>query len=209
MNHIVHALVSLLDHYGYAAVFVLSLLGSACIPIPSEIVMLYGGYLAYHHHDHVGTFVGVVLAGLVGNVVGSWVAWWIGLRMGREWLEKPGHRLIHVSPRQLAMADRWFERRGPLTVLVMRMVPLARAFISLPAGVARMPFWQFTIYTVIGSIPWVAGLAWLGYALGPHWEQAHGVMRYGDYVVVAALVAVVAWLVVKRRRGVTVSVSGD
>ena len=146
---------------GLPAVFVLMAVGSACIPMPSEVVMLFAGFAVAdpggsgaHHHL---TMTGVVLAGLLGTLVGSWIAYGVG-RGGRlELLERHGH-LLHMGPAQIERADRWFQRYGDPTVLFGRMVPLVRAFVSLPAGVARMPLWRFTVLTLIGSIPWVLAL---------------------------------------------------
>ena len=147
---------------GLPAVFLLMALGSACIPIPSEVVMLFAGFAVAdpggsgaHHHL---TMTGIVLAGLLGTLVGSWVGYAIG-RGGRlELMERHGH-LVHMGPAQIERADRWFSRYGEMTVLFGRMIPLVRAFVSLPAGVAKMPLPRFSVLTVIGSIPWVLALA--------------------------------------------------
>src|SRR6185312_6173284 len=160
-------------------------IGSACIPVPSEVVMLFAGFAVAdpgssgaHHHL---TMVGVVAAGLLGTLVGSWAAYAVG-RGGRlELMERHGHR-IHMGPAQIDRADRWFQRYGDPAVLFGRMVPLVRAFVSLPAGVARMPIVRFTVLTVIGSIPWVLALALVGHAVGGNWTSVRKGFEYFDYV---------------------------
>ncbi len=188
---------------GLPAVFVLMAVGSACIPLPSEVVMLFAGFAVAdpggsgaHHHL---TMPGVVVAGLLGTLVGSWIAYGVG-RGGRlELLERHGH-LLHMGPAQIERADRWFQRYGDPTVLFGRMVPLVRAFVSLPAGVARMPLWRFTVLTLIGSLPWVLALALAGDAVGGDWTSVRKGFEYVDYAVLALVVAGVAYAVVRRRR---------
>jgi membrane protein DedA with SNARE-associated domain len=189
---------------GLPGIFALMALGSACIPVPSEVVMLFGGFVvadhaASHAHHHL-TILGIVLAGLLGTLVGSWVAYAVG-RGGRlELLERHGAKL-HMGPAQIGRADRWFQRYGEAVVLVGRVVPLVRAFVSLPAGVARMPLLRFTVLTIIGSIPWVLGLALAGHALGGDWRSVRKGFEYVDYAVLALFVAALAYLILRRRRG--------
>jgi membrane protein DedA with SNARE-associated domain len=188
---------------GLPAVFVLMAVGSACIPLPSEVVMLFAGFAVAdpggsgaHHHL---TMPGVVVAGLLGTLVGSWIAYGVG-RGGRlELLERHGH-LLHMGPAQIERADRWFQRYGDPTVLFGRMVPLVRAFVSLPAGVARMPLWRFTVLTLIGSLPWVLALALAGDAVGGDWTSVRKGFEYVDYAVLALIVAGMVYAIVRRRR---------
>lgn len=151
-----------------------------------------------HHHL---SLTGIVLAGLLGTLVGSWVAYGIG-RGGRlELLERHGH-LVHMGPAQIERADRWFQRYGDPAVLFGRMVPLVRAFVSLPAGVARMPLLRFTVLTLVGSIPWVLALALAGHAVGGDWTSVRKGFEYVDYVILAlALAGVVYWIARRRGRG--------
>jgi membrane protein DedA with SNARE-associated domain len=181
---------------GAPAVFGLMVLESACIPVPSEVIMLFAGLLI---HEGKMSFWAAVIAGVAGNVVGSWIAWGVGAYGGRTWLERHG-RVIHVTRERLERADRWFDRYGPRAVLISRCLPVIRTFISLPAGVARMPFWQFTLYTTLGCIPWVIALALAGTWAGNAWETWHSRLEILDYIVGAALVAGAVWLYVRSRR---------
>jgi len=188
---------------GLPGVFALMALGSACIPIPSEVVMLFAGFAvanpgqsASHHHM---TMLGIILAGLLGTMVGSWVAYGVG-RGGRlELLERHGGK-VHMGPAQVDRADRWFQRYGESTVLFGRLVPVVRAFVSLPAGVARMPLGRFTVLSLIGTTPWVVGLAFLGHALGGDWTSARKYFEYVDYAIVVVVVVGVAYALIHRRR---------
>jgi membrane protein DedA with SNARE-associated domain len=153
------------------------------------------GQSASHHHL---TLVGVVLAGLLGTMVGSWVAYGVG-RGGRlELLERHGGK-VHMGPAQIERADRFFQRYGEVTVLFGRMVPLLRAFVSLPAGMARMGLGRFTVFSLIGAIPWVLGLALAGHALGGDWTSVRKAFEYVDYAIVLLVVAGVGYWVVRRR----------
>jgi membrane protein DedA with SNARE-associated domain len=189
---------------GLVAVFLLMVAESACIPIPSEATMLFAGFAvanptqaAAHHHL---TLFGIVAAGVLGNLIGSWIAYGVG-RFGRiELIERHGHWL-HVKPSHIEWADRWFQRYGGPAVFFSRMLPIIRTFISLPAGVAKMPFGRFTLYTLAGCIPWVLGLALAGEALGSEWENARKYFEYVDYAVVVLVVAAIVYAVVRRRRG--------
>jgi len=180
---------------GVVAVFLLMTLESACIPVPSEAIMLFAGFAVSKGEL---TLFGVVAAGVLGNLVGSWIAYAVGYYGRLDLLEK--NKLIHISPKHLKWADDWFERYGAWTVFFSRMLPIVRTFISLPAGVAKMPFWRFTTYTLLGCIPWVLALAIVGEKVGDNWEDWRHKLGYLDYLVVAAIVAGVVYLIVKRRR---------
>jgi membrane protein DedA with SNARE-associated domain len=199
-DKVVEPLVNLATEFigsaGVIAVFGLMILESACIPIPSEAIMLFAGFSASKGEL---TLVGIVIAGVLGNLVGSWIAYAVGYYGRLDLLEK--NKLIHISPKHLKWADDWFQRYGSATVFFSRMLPIVRTFISLPAGVAKMPFWRFSAYTFLGSIPWVLALAILGEKVGDNWEDWRHKLGYLDYVVLAAIVLGVIYLVVKRRRG--------
>jgi membrane protein DedA with SNARE-associated domain len=197
VDPIVEAAVDVIDALGYAGVFVLMLLESACIPVPSEAIMLFAGF---NVSEGEMTLFGIVAAGVIGNVVGSWVAWAAGYYGRLELLEK--NRLIHVNHRHLEWADRWFERHGDATVFFTRMLPIIRTFISLPAGVARMPFWRFTLLTLAGCVPWVLMLGLIGKQVGDNWEEWRDYLHYGDYLVLAGILGlIVYWLIRRRRHG--------
>jgi membrane protein DedA with SNARE-associated domain len=193
---IVDFCVNVIESTGLAGVFLLMAAGSACIPIPSEAVMLFAGFNVSSGDQ---TLIGITLAGLAGNMAGSWLTYAIGYYGRLDLLEK--NRLIHLSPSRLAWVDNWFRRHGDATVFFARLLPLVRAFISLPAGVAKMPFWRFTWLTALGSLPWVLGFALLGQAVGDKWPQWRHHLQVLDYMVVAAIVVLVVYAVVKRRRG--------
>jgi membrane protein DedA with SNARE-associated domain len=191
------------DH-GLAAVFGLMLLESACIPVPSEVIMLYAGYLVSAGKL---SLIGAVAAGVAGNLAGSLLAWWAGSAGGRDLILRHG-RFIHVTEARLGTADRWFARYGERTVLIARCLPVIRTFISLPAGIAKMPLGRFATYTTIGCVPWVLALTLLGDAVGKNWERLHSHLAYVDYAVAAAVVAAIAWLAVRARRAAQAPGSG-
>jgi membrane protein DedA with SNARE-associated domain len=185
---------------GLPAVFVLMLLESACIPIPSEATMLFAGFAvtdatAAHHHM---TILAIVVAGVLGNLAGSWIAYAVGYYGRRELVEQHGGRL-HLNASHVAWADRWFTRFGSASVFFSRMLPIVRTFISLPAGIARMSFRRFTALTLAGCVPWVLALALIGDAVGSRWTQWKDGLRYVDYAVLALVVIGAAYLVVRRR----------
>jgi membrane protein DedA with SNARE-associated domain len=196
LNGIIDAITRVIGHHGFSAIFGLMTLESACIPVPSEVIQLFAGYLVSLHRM---SLFAAVSAGVLGNVLGSWISWSVGYYGGRPFIERYG-RYIHVTPARLALAERWFERHGEVTVLVGRCVPLIRTFISLPAGVARMPFWRFTLFTIIGCVPWVLGLTLLGVQVGPAWERWRHRLEYLDYIVAAAIVVAIVYLFVRARR---------
>jgi membrane protein DedA with SNARE-associated domain len=192
---LVNAATDFIDSVGVVGVFILMLLESACIPIPSEATMLFAGF---NVSEGDMTLLGIVVAGVAGNLVGSWIAYAVGYYGRIELLDR--NRLIHINRKHLEWADSWFERHGDATVFFTRMLPIIRTFISLPAGVARMPFWRFTLFTVAGCIPWVLLLAIIGREVGDKWEDWQSYLHYVDYAVIAAVIAVIVYLIVRRRR---------
>jgi membrane protein DedA with SNARE-associated domain len=189
--------VDVIDKLGLPGIFVLMTAESACLPIPSEATMLFAGFNVANGEY---SLFAVTAAGVIANLVGSWIAYAVGYYGRIDILEKHGAKL-HIKPSHLAWADRWFERYGDATVFFSRMLPIIRTFISLPAGVARMPFWRFTILTVAGCIPWVFMLAFIGKEAGDKWDQWKDKLHYVDYAVVAAILLGLAWLIVRRWRG--------
>ena len=203
MDGLTHFLTTSVSDHGYLAVLVLMVLESACIPIPSEVVMLFGGALAggllAAGHPHV-SLVGVALAGAAGNLVGSLLAYAVGRAGGRPLLERYG-RYVLIRPEHLDRSERFFARRGDLAVLVGRVLPVIRTFISLPAGVAEMPVWRFSVFTLIGSLPWTFALAGAGYALAANWNSVASAFSVASVVVAVMAVAVIVWWFVRNRRG--------
>jgi membrane protein DedA with SNARE-associated domain len=184
---------------GLPGVFLLMAAESACIPIPSEATMLFAGF-----NVHQGEYPlwAAVAVGSVANLVGSWIAYAVGYYGRLELLEKHG-KFLHVTPSQLAWADRWFERYGGVTVFFSRMLPVIRTFISLPAGVAKMPFWKFTVLSIAGIIPWVLAWGIAGDQLGSRWDDLQEKLHYADYAIVAGIAVAIVYLILRRRRGGT------
>jgi membrane protein DedA with SNARE-associated domain len=184
---------------GLPGIFALMTAESACIPIPSEATMLFAGF-----NVSQGEFslFAATAAGVLGNLVGSWIAYAVGYFGRAELLEKHG-KWLHVRKSSLDRADRWFERWGAWAVFFSRMLPIVRTFISLPAGAARMPFWRFTILTLLGCIPWVFLLTFIGQQVGSEWHKWKDALSYVDYAVAAAIVVGIVYLAVRwwRRRG--------
>ncbi len=195
MDALIHTMEDWVTTYGYVAIFVLMLLESACIPFPSEVTMLVGGWYAA---DGRLSFFWVVAAGVLGNLVGSWLAYAVGYYGRVDILEKHGHKLF-IRQHHLRAADRWFERHGDATVFFTRMLPIIRTFISLPAGVARMPFWRFSVLTLAGCVPWVLMLTYIGMKAGEQWEDWKDSLHYVDYFVAACIVIGVIYLLIRRR----------
>jgi membrane protein DedA with SNARE-associated domain len=181
---------------GLPGIFMLMVLESACIPIPSEATMLFAGFNVY-----LGEYPlwAAVLAGTLGNLVGSWIAYAVGYYGRLELVERHGNKL-HIKQSHLELTERWFAKYGSWAVFFSRMLPIVRTFISLPAGAARMPFWRFTILTLLGCIPWVFALTLIGREVGANWDQWKNSLRYVDYAMAAAIVVGVIVLVVRLRR---------
>jgi membrane protein DedA with SNARE-associated domain len=180
---------------GLAGIFVLMLAESACIPIPSEATMLFAGFGVSQGRF---SLIAITAAGVAGNLVGSWLAYAVGY-YGRLELVDRHARKLQIKTEHVAWADRWFGRYGEATVFFTRMLPIIRTFISLPAGVARMPFVRFTVFTLLGCIPWVFLLGFVGDQVGHSWTQWKTSLGYVDYVVIAAVLGGIAYLVVRRR----------
>ena len=181
---------------GLPGVFLLMVAESACIPIPSEATMLFAGF-----NVHQGEYPlwAAVAVGTAGNLVGSWIAYAVGYYGRLELLEKHG-RFLHVSPAHLAWADRWFARYGAPAVFFSRMLPIIRTFISLPAGVARMPFWKFSVFTLAGCLPWVFLLTFAGEKAAENWTSWKDSLHYVDYTVAVLIVLGAVYLGVRWRR---------
>ena len=193
---IVEVAVDVVRELGLWGVFVLMVLESACIPVPSEATMLFAGF---NVSDGEYSLFAATAAGSLANLVGSWIAYAIGWYGRIDILEKHGKKL-HIKKSHLEWADRYFEKHGDATVFFTRMLPIVRTFISLPAGVAKMPFWRFSVLTLAGCVPWVLMLTYIGKQAGDNWEKWKDSLHYVDYVVAAAIVIGAIYLFVKWRR---------
>ena len=196
LDPVVNLITDFIGAVGYAGIFVLTLLGSACIPIPSEATMMFAGFKV---SDGDLTLFGVIAAGVAGELIGCLIAYAAGYYGRIDLLER--NKLIHIDRKRLDWVDGWFQRHGDITVFVGRLLPLVRAFISLPAGVAEMPLRRFIPFTLAGSVIWLSGLAVIGQAVGDNWDKWHQKLAFLDYVVVVAAIAAIAYLLIRRRRG--------
>jgi membrane protein DedA with SNARE-associated domain len=211
--------IEILGNHGLYAVFLLMLV-DAVLPAFSELVMVYAGALAAgafstsvvlfgHEFDSgFGAWLAMVLAGTIGYTIGSILGWAIGVYGGRPFLERRG-RWFHLSHERLERAERWFDRWGDWAVLIGRITPVARSFISIPAGVFRMPFGRYVVLTFIGSTLWCIAFAGAGYAAGTRWETFHEKFHYVDYAIAVLVVVGVAYLVIRRRRSSSLSRRAD
>jgi len=185
-------IVAIISALGYGGIVLLMAIESACIPLPSEIIMPFSGYLVSTGELNLW---GVAIAGAVGCVLGSLVAYWVGMYGGRPFIEKYG-RYILLSRHDLDMADRWFGKYGEVIVFVSRLLPAIRTFIAFPAGVARMNLTRFVIYTFAGSLPWCLALAYVGQKLGEQWDKDPRLKTWFhrfDFLIGIAGVLFVAW----------------
>ena len=176
---------------GYGGIVLLMGIESACIPLPSEIIMPFSGYLVFKSEF---TLLGVALAGAIGCVLGSLIAYFIGAYGGRSLVYKYGNYVL-ISHRDLNLADRWFERHGGITVFVGRLLPVIRTFIALPAGISRMPLLPFVIYTFSGSFIWCYVLGWIGFKLGESWNTLGPYFHKFDTAIAVVLVIGAVWYI--------------
>src|SRR5438093_896934 len=192
-------IVGTISALGYGGIVLLMAIESACIPLPSEIIMPFSGYLVYKGELNLWI---VSVAGAVGCVLGSLVAYWAGIYGGRPFIEKYG-RYVLLSRHDLNIADRWFESYGEVIVFVSRLLPAIRTFIAFPAGVARMNLKRFVIYTFAGSLPWCFGLAYVGQKLGEQWDKnatLKNTFHRFDFVIGILVVLAVTWWVWRHLR---------
>lgn len=184
-------IINTISSLGYWGIGGLMAIESACVPLPSEIIMPFAGFLVA-----AGRFSlwGVALAGALGCVVGSVIAYAVGIWGGRKFIEKYG-KYILISRHDLALADNFFNKYGSAAIFFSRLMPVVRTFISLPAGIAKMNFSKFVIYSFLGSVPWSFGLAYLGKKLGDHWNTLGVYFHKFDFAIVAVILIGVAWYV--------------
>ncbi len=184
-------IIGTISRLGYGGIVLLMAIESACIPLPSEIIMPFSGYLVSTGELNLWL---VGLAGALGCVLGSIVAYYAGAWGGRPFIEKYG-KYILISPHDLDLADRWFQRHGDITIFIGRLLPVIRTFIAFPAGVARMSMWRFNLYTFVGSYIWSVGLAWVGMKLGEHWGTLGVYFHRFDAAIGVILLIAVVWYV--------------
>lgn len=190
------AIIGIISSMGYAGIVLLMAIESACIPLPSEIIMPFSGYLVFKGELNLW---GVALAGTLGCVLGSLVAYYAGMWGGRPLVRKYGRYLL-ISHQDMDMADRWFARHGDITILVGRLLPAVRTFIAFPAGVARMPLGKFLLYTFLGSLIWCWALAWIGERLGEHWDSLGVWFHRFDTAIALAILAAAGWWIWRHFR---------
>lgn len=181
---------------GYGGIFILMLLESCGIPVASEIIMPFAGFLVSEGRL---SFWLVVAAGTFGNLAGSWLAYWIGFAGGRPLIERYG-KYILISRHDLDLADRWFAKRGDLMVFVGRLLPVVRTYISFPAGIARMDFRKFSLYTFLGALPWSILFTWLGVKMGANWDLVRQKLHDFDLTIALLVVLAVVWYVWRHLR---------
>jgi membrane protein DedA with SNARE-associated domain len=208
-----HALIEfardLYDAVGWPGVVFLMAIESACIPFPSEVIMPLAGWFLVEERGHGWEYL--LLAGFygaLGNTIGSLVAYYVGRWGGRPLLVKYG-KYVLISPREVEWADKWFAKYGEITVFVTRLMPVVRTFISLPAGVARMNVWRFTIYSFLGALPWTIGLAWAGYVMGEHWEDLTAWFRPVSIPIAIAVAAAAVYFIYRRIKEIRHATQGD
>lgn len=181
-----------ISQYGYWGIILLMALESATLPVPSEIVMPFAGFLVWE--QGVMSLPGVILAGTIGCTLGSIAAYAVGYCAGRPLILRYG-KYVLLSERHLVQAERWFARYGGKATFIARLLPIIRTVISLPAGISKMKFKPFVLYSFVGSLPWTAWLAYVGFWLGPNWEEIGSVFRGMDILVVVGAVALIIWYV--------------
>lgn len=199
-------LEALYERFGYVGVVIAMAIESAAIPLPSELILPFAGWsvskgLTEPLTSSPWTYWGAVIAGVVGNTVGSLASYAIGAYGGRPLVERYG-KYVLISHHDIEIADRWFARYGEATVFFSRMLPIVRTFISVPAGIARMPLWRFTLFSILGAVPWVMLLVWGGMQLGDHWLELKHNLRGLDYLIAAVIllgVGLFIWRHVRRR----------
>jgi membrane protein DedA with SNARE-associated domain len=189
--------ISAISAFGYAGVILLMAVESACIPLPSEVIMPFSGYLVATGRFNLQL---VAVAGALGCLLGSYVAYAVGASSGRSALERWG-RYILITRHELEVADRFFDRFGAAAVFIGRLLPVVRTFVAFPAGVSRMRLMPFSIYTFAGSYLWCLLLAWIGMKMGEHWEAIGPYFRRFDNLIVALIVIAIALAVYYRLRG--------
>jgi membrane protein DedA with SNARE-associated domain len=193
-------LVNEISHFvreaGLPGVFALMALGSACIPVPSEVVMLFAGFDVYRGHF---SLVGILIVGIAGDLTGASVAYAIGYFGRIELVRRHGGK-VHITPERLERAERWFDRHGAKAIPICRILPLVRAYMSFPAGFAEMPYLRFLALSALGGVPWIAFWGILGRAIGSHYHSVEKNLHYVDIAAVVLIAAAIVYFFYRRRR---------
>ncbi|KKW29552.1 MAG: hypothetical protein UY73_C0014G0005 [Parcubacteria group bacterium GW2011_GWA2_52_8] len=181
---------------GYSGVALLMAIESAAIPLPSEVIMPFSGFVV-----STGQFslLGISLAGAIGSVLGSWVTYWIGKYGGRPLIRKYGHYVL-ITEHDLDLTDRFFRRFGSWATFLGRVLPIIRTYISIPAGISRVPFWSFTLSCFVGSFIWSYFLGWIGFKLGENWSDVRHTFRQVDWILALVILAGLSWWIVRHIR---------
>lgn len=182
-------IIATISALGYGGIIILMAIESANIPLPSEIIMPFSGFLVAQGQFNLWL---VGFSGAVGCVIGSVLSYWLGMKGGRPLIEKYG-KYILISHHDLDLADSWFQKRGEMTVFIGRLLPIIRTFISFPAGIAKMHFWRFVIYSFLGSFPWCLLLAFIGQKMGENWENLRSYFHDFDYLILGLIIIALIW----------------
>jgi membrane protein DedA with SNARE-associated domain len=193
VNDVVNWCTHIIAVFGLPGIFALMFIESACIPIPAEATMMFAGFAV--SQGKMGLAAAIV-TGVAGNVAGAWVVYYVGLYGGRPFIDRYG-KYVLLRHEHIEITERWFARYGAVAVAFCRIIPGVRSFVSLPAGVARMPLWKFTLFTAIGCVPFVAVLTVLGVKVGANWEQLSRQFKWLDYAVAAVVVGLIVWVVLR------------
>lgn len=183
------SITSFISSVGYIGVFALMALESAAIPVPSELIMTFSGYLAY---QGVFDFTAIVILGAAGCMAGSIISYWVGLKGGRAFIDKYG-KYIFLNHHHLDIAEDWFKKYGDKAVFFSRMLPVVRTFISLPAGMGKYSFKKLIVFSFVGSLPWCFMLAYIGFRLGPQWKNIIAFFNGLDIIIIFAIIAIAAY----------------
>jgi len=191
---LINFVIAVIEQLGYAGVFVGMTLESIGLPLPSEVIMSFAGYVVW---EGKLTLIGVTVAGTLGCLAGSLIAYAIGTLGGRPLLDRYG-KYVLIRKSELDRAELWFEKHGESAVFVSRLLPVVRTFISYPAGITRMDVKKFAVYTTLGSLLWCFALAYFGVALGPHWQDVRGLLQYFNIAVVIGAAIIISYLIYRR-----------
>lgn len=191
-------IITTISAFGYWGIILLMAIQSANIPIPSEVIMPFSGFLVAKGEMNLWL---VTLAGAFGSVLGSILSYWLGMAGGRPLIEKYG-KYILISHHDLDIADSWFQKRGEWAVFFGRILPVVRTFISFPAGIARMNFTKFIIYSFLGSIPWTLALTYIGLKMGENWENLKIYFQKFDYLILGLIIIGIIWWIIRHWRNV-------